>query len=216
MRKFPAQNPEFKIFKSLNSPAKIQDFLNSLSVNFEEDGETCHSPLAILQRRKAHCMEGAMLGAAIFWYHGQRPLLLDLKTAEPDMDHVVALFKTRGRWGAVSKTNHAVLRYREPIFKTVRELALSYFHEYFLDDGRKTLRSYSRPFGLLAYEDDWLTSGESLWAIPGDLDGSPHLPILQKNQERDLRRADVVEIEAGKLTEWKKGDLKRKMIIHEK
>ncbi len=210
MRKFPAQNPEFEVFQSLNSPAKIQDFLNDLFVNFEDDGETCHSPLAILKRRKAHCMEGAMLGAAIFWYHGERPLLLDLKTAEPDMDHVVALFRDRGRWGAVSKTNHAVLRYREPIFKTIRELALSYFHEYFLDDGRKTLRSYSRPFSLLAYEDSWLTSEDNLWAIPEDLDDSFHSPILQKNQERKLRRADPVEIEAGKMTEWTRGGLKNK------
>lgn len=207
---FPARNPEFDIFRTIKSPAQVQDFLNSLKMNFEKDGETCHSPLLVLKKQQAHCMEGALLAAAIFWYHGQKPLLLDLKTSKPDVDHVVALFREHGRWGAVSKTNHGVLRYREPIFKTIRELALSYVHEYFLDDGRKTMRSYSAPFSLLDYEDDWLYSDQNLWAIPDDLDTSKHFPILQKNQERRLRNADRVEIEAGKLTEWTKDNTRRK------
>jgi hypothetical protein len=90
-------------------------------------------------------MEGALLAAAILEFHGQKPLLMDLRSASEDLDHVVALFRQFGCWGAISKTNHAVLRYREPIYKTVRELAMSYFHEYFLDNGKKTLRAYSIP-----------------------------------------------------------------------
>jgi len=206
---FPAHNPEFNVFKKINSPSRVQDFLNSLEMNFEKNGETCSSPLFVLKKGQAHCMEGAMLAAAIFWYHGQKPLLLDLKTSKPDVDHVVTLFKEAGRWGAVSKTNHGVLRYREPIFKTVRELALSYFHEYFLDDGRKTMRSYSAPFSLLDYDNDWVFSDGNLWAIPDDLDSSKHFPILQKNQEKKLRKAERVEIEAGKLTEWTKDNIRQ-------
>ena len=157
MRKFPSPyRKEFEIFKKLDTPVKIQDFLDAIRINFEVKRETCRSPLMVLRHKEAHCMEGAMLAAACFWYNGQRPLLLDLKTMvrprspqEKDDDHVVALFKENGRWGAVSKTNHAGLRYRDPVYKTVRELALSYFHEYFLDNGVKTMRSYSAPFSLL-------------------------------------------------------------------
>ncbi|MEK7094468.1 MAG: hypothetical protein AAB903_03975 [Patescibacteria group bacterium] len=210
MTRFPSTRQEFNVFRKIKNPAQVQDFLNSFGMNFETSGETCRSPLLVLRKRQAHCMEGALLAAAIFWYHGQKPLLLDLQTSKPDVDHVVTLFKEGGRWGAVSKTNHGVLRYREPIFKTVRELALSYFHEYFLDDGRKTMRSYSAPFSLLDYEDDWLFSDQNLWAIPDDLDTSKHFPILQKNQEKKLRKAERVEIESGKLTEWTKDNVRRK------
>lgn len=204
MRKFPISHELFSGFERLSTPSRVQDFLNTISVNFEEAGETCRSPLGVLKNQKAHCMEGAILAAAIFWYHGERPLLLDLKTKRPDVDHVVALFREQGRWGAVSKTNHAVLRYREPVYRTIRELALSYFHEYFLDDGRKMLRSYSQPFNLLEYDDSWLFSEDHLWNIPSDLDTSLHFSILSPGQEKRLRRADRVEIEAGKIIEWEK------------
>src|SRR3989344_6349937 len=123
MRKFPAKDiKEFKIFKKLNSPSKIQDFLNEIPINFEKKGETCKSPLVVLKSNNAHCIEGAMLASAALWYHGEKPLLLDLKTSNDDEDHVVALFKANNRWGAISKTNHAVLRYRDPIYLSVREL----------------------------------------------------------------------------------------------
>jgi hypothetical protein len=123
-----------KIFKKLSTPQKIQDFLNSLKFNFEDDGETCMSPRQVLLKGKAHCMEDAMFAAAALEFHGHKPLILDLRATERpyDSDHVVAVFKKFGCFGAISKTNHAVLRYREPIYKSIRELALSYFHEYFL------------------------------------------------------------------------------------
>ena len=158
MRHFPFLNiPEFKIFKKLDSPAKAQDFLNSLPINFEPEGETCFSPLRSLEAGTAHCFEGAALAAAIFWSHGRAPLLLDLETTLKDESHVVALFKEGRYWGAVSKTNHSVLRFRDPVYKSIRELAMSYFNEYFLDSGEKTLRSYSKkPLDLLEFEDDWL------------------------------------------------------------
>ena len=205
MRRFPALDAkEFRFFKKLNSPAKVQDLLNRMPQNFDAGRRTCRSPLMALERNRAHCMEGAMLAAAIFWYHGERPLVLDLRTTKKDDDHVVALFKRHGRWGAVSKTNHAVLRYRDPIYKNIRELTMSYFNEYFLDDGIKTLREYSAPFDLRRYGADWLTSKKNLWEIPYDLDRSRHFKILPPGGAKNLRLADKIEIESGKIVEWKK------------
>ena len=203
MRNFPdLQHKEFAIFKKLNSPEKIQDFLETMPINFETGGETCRSPLMTLKHKEAHCMEGAVLAAAALWRHGERPLLLDLKSTENDDDHVVTLFKYRNRLGAISKTNHAVLRWRDPVYKTVRELAMSYFNEYFLDNGRKTLRSFSSPFSLLRYDKNWLAAKENLWHIAADLDNSPHFNILGNGAVWCLRRADPLEVEAGKLTQW--------------
>jgi hypothetical protein len=117
---------------------------------------------------------------------------------------VVALFKSGGRWGAISKTNHAVLRYRDPVYRDPRELAMSYFNEYFLDSGAKTMRSYSAPFDLSKYDNEWLTSRGDLANIAAELDFSKHFQILKKGAERKLRRADQSEIEAGKIVEWRK------------
>ena len=201
---FKLEVRKFEIFRRLDTPQKIQDFLDTLPINFEKGGDTCRSPLETLTAGEAHCMEGAVLAAAILWYNGRPPVLLDLKTIKGDDYHVVALFKQGGLWGAISKTNHAVLRYRDPIFRNVRELALSYFNEYFLDNGKKTLRSYSGPFSLLSYNDDWLTTEDNLWNLNDDLDQSPHFNILQNIKTKDLRKADPIEIKSGKLTEWRK------------
>ncbi len=193
---------EENIFQKLSTPAKIQDFLNTLPYNFEVDGETCRSPRQVLQHKKAHCLEGAYLAAAVLWYHGHPPLLLDLRSTKQDLDHVVALFKKGGYWGAISKTNHAVLRYREPIYQSIRELAVSYFHEYFLDNGNKTLREYSRAFSLKQYGTSWITSADDLWEIGADLDDSSHSLILPKGfVSKSLRKADEIEIKAGTLVE---------------
>src|SRR3989344_6708420 len=130
---------EWQLLASLNSPRKIQDYLDTLGINFEKGGETLRSPREVMKVGEAHCIEGALMAATALWYHDKSPLLLDLVTSKSDFDHVVALFKVGKHWGALSKTNHAVLRYREPVYKSVRELAMSYFHEYFLDNGKKTL-----------------------------------------------------------------------------
>ena len=205
MRNFPARNlKEFAAFKKLSTPAKVQDFLNRLPINFEYTGETLRSPLETLRHREAHCFEGALLAAAIFWYHGAPPLLLDLETAPDDESHVVALFKQNGHWGAVSKTNHAALRFRDPIYKTIRELALSYFNEYFKDNGKKTLRRYSDPINLLRFGSNWLTSEKDLWYIDEALNTTPHSHLINKKMVNQLRLADPIEIKAGKLVEWKK------------
>ncbi|KKT28633.1 MAG: hypothetical protein UW43_C0004G0036 [Candidatus Yanofskybacteria bacterium GW2011_GWA1_44_21] len=195
---------EEKIFKRLDSPKKIQDFLNSIPKNFEKTGETCYSPRLVLRENMAHCVEGAFLAASILWYHGEKPLIFDLRSNSEDFDHVVALFKKNGHWGAISKTNYAVLRYREPIYKNARELALSYFHEYFLDNGDKTLREFSVPIDLSKFGTEWITADRNLWDIYFEIDKYRHTPILSRSMISALRKADKIEIEAGKLREWKK------------
>jgi hypothetical protein len=159
---------ELKQLKQLSTPAKIQDFLNTLPFNFELDGDTCQSPRQVLQSGTAHCLEGAMLAALALRLQGHKPLLMDLKSINGiDDDHVVALFKLRGRWGGITKTNHAVLRYREPVYLSLRELAMSFFHEYFLHSGRKTMRSYSTAFDLSKFDRrGWITSDEDVFYIP--------------------------------------------------
>jgi hypothetical protein len=164
-----------------------------------------------LADKKAYCFEGALLAATALAYHGEAPLLMDLQTIEDDEDHVVALFKRDGLWGAMSKTNNPVLRWRDPVYKTVRELAMSYFHEYFLyKDGKKTMRAYSRPFNLSKFKPEkWVTTGESLDWLAEELDASPHLPIAPPKVIKKLRRATVLERKVLDLEEWKKNKTKR-------
>lgn len=201
---FNLNKQELKLFRKLNTPRKIQDFLETIPINFDFKKDTCVSPRVLLRKNKAHCIEGAFFAAAILWFHGHKPLLLDLQATDDDYDHVVALFRRNGLWGAISKTNHAVLRYREPVYRTIRELALSYFHEYFNDRGKKNLRNYSRPFNLTRFGTDWITAEKNLWHIAETLDDSPHHPILTRSALAGLRRADKIEIKAGKIVQWKK------------
>ncbi len=190
---------EIKLYKRLNTPIKIQDFLNTLKINFEEGGDTCFSPRQVLKFGKAHCIEGALLAAVALRFHGFAPLIVDLESTKKDFDHVAAVFKKNGCWGALSKTNHTVLRYREPVYKTVRELVMSFFHEYFLDNGKKTLRRYAL-VDLSRFDKlHWATSDEDVWYIPEYLTRVKHFDILTKSQIRGLRKADKIEIESGKL-----------------
>lgn len=196
---------ELRVFQRLNSPAKIQDYLETIPINFERNGQTCYSPRQVLKFNRAHCMEGAMLAATILYFHGHKPLIVDLRAHKRDRDHAIAVFKVGGKWGAISKTNHAVLRYREPIYNSIRELVMSYFHEYFLDNGKKTLRSYSLPVDLSKFDSkNWITSPQDLWYIDKYLNQVHHIPILNKKQIASLRSADRIEIQAGKLTAQKK------------
>ncbi len=198
---------ERAVFERLSSPQKIQEYLDALPTNFEKQGETHYSPRRVLREQKAHCIEGALLAATALWYHGERPLLLDLKTRFLDDEHVVALFKMNGYWGALSKTNHAVLRYRDPIYRTVRELALSYFHEYFRDkDGVKTLVSYSKPFDMRRYGTVWITAEEDLWDLDDALNDAPHYPLVPKANVKSLRRATRYERTVINVREWQEDD----------
>lgn len=197
---------ELKILKKLDTPVKIQNFLDKIKINFEENGETFLPPMSVLGKNICHCVEGAVLAALALRVNGFPPLLLDLTAVKDDFDHVVAVFKKYGKWGAISKTNHAVLRYREPIYNSVRELAMSYFHEYFDDKGRKNLRSYSAPVNLKRFDKrGWMTTKEEIDYIPEYLAEVKHFPILTRKQIRILRKADKIEIKAGKLVEWENG-----------
>jgi len=195
---------EWQVLKKLSTPQKIQDFLNLLPFNFEKRGQTHRSVRYALKYKQAHCFEGALIAASALWIGGRRPHLLDLVTVPGDFDHVVVLCKEDGAWGAISKTNHAVLRYREPVYRNVRELVMSYFHEYFLDNGKKTLRTYSRPFDLSRLSTDWLITEDDLVSLAHKLDRSPHQKILSLRQIKNLRKAEEVEIKAGKIVEYKK------------
>lgn len=194
-------HPELAGLRKLNTPAKIQTFVNAIRVNHERGGETCTSPVVTLRRNRAHCMEGALVAALALWMHGEPPLILDLRSARDDVDHLVALFRVDGCWGGITKTSHAVLRYREPIYRDVRELALSYFHEYFLDNGKKTLRQYSTPFDLRKWKSDWIAAEEDLWELERAIDRSPHHDLLTRAQIARLRPADPIEIRVGKIKE---------------
>ena len=198
-----AARPELRVLSGLTTPRSVQDFLDTLPINHERRGETCSSPLVALNRGTVHCMEGALVAALALWMNGYPPLLMDLKTTRDDVDHLITLFRVRGYWGGIAKTNHAVLRYREPIFRNLRELAASYFHEYTLPDGRKTLRSYSAAFDLRRYPHDWTITDEPLWDLESRIDRSRHFNLLDRAQIAGLRRADDIEIRAGKLIEWR-------------
>ena len=147
-------------------------------------------------------MEGALLAALALSMQGQAPLIMDLRTTSADVDHLVALFRKDGYWGGITKTNHSVLRYREPIYRDLRELAASFFHEYFLDDGKKTLREYSRPFDLRKWSGNWTTCEDDLWELERAIDDAPHTKLLNRKQIAGLRRADAIEIRVGKIREW--------------
>ena len=189
--------------KKLNTPAKIQDYLNSLPFNFETDGETLSSPKETMTRGTAHCFEGALLGAYLLSQLGHKPQILYLKSIKHDYDHVIAPFKIDGYWGALSKTNHNVLRYREPVYKNIHELVMSYFHEYFLDNGKKTLRQYSDLLNLDEFE-NWIESDGDLWGIDDELNKLQHHDVVPKAYIKHLRKADPIECDAGKMIEYKK------------
>ncbi len=164
------------------------------------------SPRRTLREGKMHCLEGALVAAVALWLRGEPALLMDLKTKGDD-DHVVALYKRNGYWGAISKTNHTSLRFRDPVYKTLRELALSYFHEYFLDsNGKKVLRSFSEPFNLKKLGTQWITADEDLFHIAAAIDTSVHHTLVPKKNIRLIRPADGMERKAGKLIEWKKSN----------
>jgi hypothetical protein len=194
---------ERRLFARLDTPDKIQSFLDTLPANLELTGDTHMSPRRLIQARVAHCTEGAIFAAACLAYHGKPAFLMDLRALPSDQDHVVTLFKERGLWGAISKTNHAILRWRDPIYKTARELAMSYAHEYYLRGGKKSLIAYSRPFRLTRYAPKrWVTAPDNLdWLIVA-LDDSPHVALAPKTALKRRRRASAFERAITDRPEW--------------
>lgn len=202
-------NPsELAVINKLSTPHKIQDFLDQLPFNFETGRETYMSPRRILEKRKSHCFEGALFAHLCLTYHGYKNFLLDLKvkkSARDDQDHIVCLFEINGFWGAISKTNHSVLRWRDPIYKDYAEIARTYFHEYFLDDGKKTLDSFSKPFDVFKnFGLQWIVEKADLDPIAEKLDRSPHIAFVPKKNSRLIRKVGKTEIKGAQITEWRK------------
>jgi hypothetical protein len=194
---------EFSTLKKLNTPIKIQDFLDKMPINFEKEGMTNMSVRKSLREGKIHCFEGALIAAAALWINGEEPLILDMKATPEDWDHVLCVYKREGRWGAISKTNHATIRFRDPVYKSIRELVMSYFHEWFMNtNGKKTLRGFSNPYNLKRQGIGWLTSEKDLWHLVDVLDRLPHFDVAPKKNLKLLRRADKMERKAGNFVEW--------------
>jgi hypothetical protein len=193
---------EAACLRRLDTPHKVQLFLNAVPANHELHGETTHSVRQVLRLRRAHCIEAAFVAACALWLHGDPPLVMHLDCAASDWPHVVALFCRRGAWGAISKSNHAMLRFRDPVYRTLRELALSYFHEYCDRQGRRTLRSYSRAFDLRhAPTASWVTSLASCGAVDARLAALPHFGLVTAAQARVLSRRDAFERKVGRTVE---------------
>ena len=176
----PFTPAETAVFRRLDTPAKIQRFLDGLAYNKEHGGPTCRSPRRVLRDRTAQCMEGALFAAAALRVLGYPPLLLDLEAVRDD-DHVLAIFQHRGHWGAVAKSNYSGLRYREPVYRTLRELAMSYFEHYYNLRKEKTLRTYSRPVNLRRFDArNWMTAEEDIWFVPEYLTTISHTSLLRE------------------------------------
>jgi hypothetical protein len=160
---------------------------------------TAWAPRRVLRERTAHCLEGAVFAAAGLRALGFAPLLLDLEAVQ-DTDHVVAVFRVRGHWGAIAKSNFSGLRYREPVHRTLRELVMSYFEGYINLRGDRTLRAYSRPVNLARFDrrhPGWMVAEEDLWWIPEHLVEIHHTPLLSPAMIRGLTRVDRRSLAAG-------------------
>ena len=194
---------EFAVLRRLDSPQKIQQFLFGLPQNFEPGGDTCHSVRKVLRTRRAHCIEGAMLAAAALWVHGEPPLLLDMRAVH-DFDHVVALYRRHGHWGAISKTNGIFLRSRDPVYRDLRELAMSYFHEYANRRNHKTLREYSLPYDLRRVDPRvWVSGEQGAWEVAAALDDVRHFTLVAGRPLRLVSRRDPFERRAGALSQYR-------------
>jgi hypothetical protein len=179
---------EASFLRGLTPPWRIQRFLDGL--DYDVRGEGCRSPRRVLRERKVQCMDGALLGAAALRVQGYRPLIVDLEAVFDD-DHVLAVFRQDGRWGAVARSNYSGLRYREPLYRTVRDLALSYFENYFNLRRQKTLRRFSRPVDLSRFDKrHWMTAEDDLWDIPEFLVDVRHYPLITKAQVARLGTVD--------------------------
>lgn len=198
---------ELALFKKLNTPIKIQHYLNGLAYD-PEPGTA--SPRLVMKEKKANCFEGALFAAAALRGIGHPPLLVDMRAVNDD-DHVLAVFRRNGAWGCVAKSNYTVLRFREPVYRTIRELMMSYFDVFYNPIGEKTLREYSRPFDLRRFDKvAWMTTDQDLSDIGDALERARHYKVMTARQIRNLERADRDLVKAGLLGANKAGLYKPK------
>jgi hypothetical protein len=192
MPRTPAEltRSERAAYVRLNTPPKIQAYLDGLPYNTEADGETFRSPRQVLRDRTANCIEGAVLAAAALRQQGRPPLIMDL-TAVHDEDHVIAVFRRNRLWGAIATSKFTGLRYREPVYRSLRELAMSYFEHYYNLAGERTLRGYGRPVNLRRFDPiRWMVSEDDLWPIASHLERIPHVSLLPAGATRWLTPLD--------------------------
>ncbi len=183
-----------RTLRALKTPKRIQQFVDGLTYQY---ADTAGSPQRTLRERKGHCLEGALVAAAALRLHGHPPLLMDLEAVHDD-DHVLAIYRERGLWGSIAKSNFAGLRSRKPVYRTLRELAMSYFEHYYNLRGEHTLRAYSRPVNLARLDGKhWMTSEEDVWCVPELLIAARHFPIAPDKVMRALPRLDRRSFEAG-------------------
>jgi hypothetical protein len=194
-RKSFGLSPEnLRTLRALKTPARIQRFIDALPYQY---ANTAWSPERVLREHKGHCLEGALLAAAALRVNGYPPLVMDLEAVHDD-DHVVALYREAGLWGSIAKSNFAGLRFRAPIYRTLRELALSYFEHYYNLRGERTLRAYSRAVNLERLDGGhWMTSEENVWCVPELLIAAKHYPLFPHRVARTLPRLDRRSFEAG-------------------
>ncbi len=194
---------EYATLDRLSTPKKIQEFLNAIPINHEGGGETILSVRQVLAQRRAHCIEAAFVGACALWIHGEPPWVMHLDCAPSDYPHVITLFRRSGAWGAVSKSNGTPLRYRDPVYRSLRELAMSYFHEYANRRGQKTLRSYSAAFDLRRLDPAlWVTHKETCMEANDRLASARHYALVTSRQERLLAPRDPFERRAARTVQY--------------
>jgi hypothetical protein len=188
-------SPEnLRTLRALKTPAQIQRFIDAIEYQY---ADTAWSPQRVLRERKGHCLEGALLAAAALRANGHPPLLMDLEAVHDD-DHVVAIYREHSLWGGIAKSNFAGLRFRAPIYRSLRELALSYFEHYYNLRGERTLRAYAGPVNLARLDHlHWMTSEEDVWCVPELLIAARHYPLFPHKVARVLPRLDRRSFEAG-------------------
>lgn len=187
---------EIAFLRTLSDPDKIQGFLDIIDYNPDYE---CRSPRWVIRKRSAHCFEGALFAASALQFLGYQPLIVDMKSFNDD-DHVIAVFMEQGHWGAVAKSNFTTLRYREPVYRSLRELVMSYFDFYFNIAGDKSLRSYSLPLNLNVYNSrKWATTDEDLEYIGDKLETIRHYPVVNKTMINNLKKASDTMLKAGML-----------------
>jgi hypothetical protein len=199
-QKQPWTRAELRVLSGLNRPVKIQAFLDSLPYSTDP---IYRSPRSVLRDRVAHCYDGAMFAAAALRRLGYPPIILNM-FAERDDEHLIALYREDGHWGAVGKSNCVGLRFREAVYRSLRELLMSYFEQYFNVEGLRSLRSYLRPFDLTAADHlHWMTDDAAMDAIAARLDRRRRIPLVTDQMVRGLSPIDKRSYEAGFLgSDW--------------
>jgi hypothetical protein len=191
------KNPTLRLPRALRSPAAIQRFLDGLRYNKEKDGETARSPRRVLETQEAHCFEGALFAAAALRRLGHPPLVAQLHAVRDD-DHVLALYRVGGLWGAVAKSNYSGLRFRSPVYRSLRELAMTYFDCYFNLYGDKGLRAVGTPVDLSRFDArSWETAAEDLWDVSTHIATRRATPLVPGPPARRIGWIDLRLFDAG-------------------